>query len=396
MRIPHFKKLFRGKSEDKQAEPTSPKTKRPKVSRCITRIDRYIIKKFLGTYIFSIVLIMAIATIFDFNERIDKFTSSNATWSEIVFDYYMNFIPYLANLFSPLFVFISVIMFTSRLADNSEIIAMMSTGMSFKRLLRPYFISAAIIAAATFTLGAFVIPHGNVARLNFDNTYIHKRSQVTTADKVQLLVDSNVVAYISHYEDGTKTGYDFSLNKFENKKLVSLLTARRVQYDTLSAEKYHWKIIDYTTRVLHGMRERIEHGAEIDSVITMEPSDLMYTRNQQETFTSPELREFINKQKKRGASNIRMFEIEYHKRIATPFAAFILTLIGVSLSSQKRKGGMGIAMGVGLALSFSYILFQTVSSTFAVRAGWHPLVSAWIPNIIFAFIAYYLYHKHPQ
>ena len=362
----------------------------------VTKIDLYIIKKFLGTYIFSIILIMAIATIFDFNERIDKFTSSHATWNEIIFDYYLNFIPYLANLFSPLFVFISVILFTSRLANNSEIIAMMSTGMSFKRLLRPYMISSTIIALATLFLGAYIIPKGNVARLNFDNTYIHKRSQITTAENVQLLVEPNVVAFISHYEDETKTGYDFSLDKFENKKLISHLTARKIQYDTLSTEKYHWKISDYTIRVLQGMREHIFHGEKVDSFITMEPSDFMYTRNQQETLTSPELRTFINKQKKRGAANIKTFEIEYHKRLATPFAAFILTIIGVSLSSQKRKGGMGISMGVGFALSFSYILFQTVSSTFAINAGWPPLLSTWIPNIIFSIIAYILYKRHPQ
>lgn len=362
----------------------------------VTKIDIYIIKKFLGTYIFSIILIMAIATIFDFNERIDKFTSSNATWNEIIFDYYLNFIPYLANLFSPLFVFISVILFTSRLANNSEIIAMMSTGMSFKRLLRPYMISSAFIAIVTLFLGAYIIPNGNVARLNFDNTYIHKRSQITTADNVQLLVEPNVVAFISHYEDGTKTGYDFSLDKFENKKLISHLTARKIQYDTLSTEKHHWKISDYTIRILHGMREHIFHGEKVDSFITMEPSDFMYTRNQQETLTSPELRKFIEKQKKRGAANIKTFEIEYHKRFATPFAAFILTIIGISLSSQKRKGGMGISMGVGFALSFSYILFQTVSSTFAINAGWPPLLSTWIPNIIFSIIAYILYKRHPQ
>lgn len=360
----------------------------------ITRIDRYIIWKFLGTYVFSIVLIMAIATIFDFNERIDKLTSSSATWQEIVFDYYANFIPYFANLFSPLFVFISVILFTSRLAENSEIIAMMSTGMSFKRLLRPYMISAGVIAAVTLALGAYVIPRGNVARLNFENTYLHKHV-ATTADNVQLLVDTSVVAYISHYENDTKTGYDFSLDKFKDKKLVAHLTARRIQYDTLSAEKYHWKITDYTTRVLHGMRERITHGAEVDSVITMEPSDFMYTRNQQETLTSPELRAFIKKQKLRGASNIVPFEVEYHKRWAMPFAAFILTVIGASLSSEKRKGGMGISMGIGLGLSFSYILFQTISSSFAVQGGWPPILAAWIPNIIFAVIAFVLYKRHP-
>lgn len=361
----------------------------------IGKIDWYIIKKFLGTYFFSIALIMAIATIFDFNERIDKFTSSHATWHEIIFDYYLNFIPYLANLFSALFVFISVIFFTTKMADNSEIIAMRSTGMGFRRLLRPYMISATVIAALTFILGAFVIPHGNVERLNFDQQYIHKK-KVTTAENVQLQVDTGVVAYIQHFDNETKTGYNFSLDKFSNKKMVSHLTASTVQYDTLAQRRYKWKIRNYEIRELHGMREKITNGAEVDSIIMMEPSDFMYSRNQQETLTSPELYEFIKKQRMRGAANLSMFEVEFHKRFAAPFAAFILTVIGVSLSCQKRKGGMGLSLGIGMALSFSYILFETVSSTFAVNGGWPPLLSAWLPNIIFSIIAFVLYKRAPK
>lgn len=361
----------------------------------IGKIDWYIIKKFLGTYFFSIALIMAIATIFDFNERIDKFTSSHATWHEIVFDYYLNFIPYLANLFSALFVFISVIFFTTKMADNSEIIAMRSTGMGFRRLLRPYMVSAAVIAALTFVLGAFVIPHGNVERLNFDQQYIHKK-KVTTAENVQLQVDTGVVAYIQHFDNETKTGYNFSLDKFSDKKMVAHLTASSVQYDTLAQRRYKWKIRNYEIRELHGMREKITNGAEVDSIIMMEPSDFMYSRNQQETLTSPELYEFIKKQRMRGAANLSMFEVEFHKRFAAPFAAFILTVIGVSLSCQKRKGGMGLSLGIGMALSFSYILFETVSSTFAVNGGWPPLLSAWLPNIIFSIIAFVLYKRAPK
>lgn len=361
----------------------------------IGKIDWYIIKKFLGTYFFSIALIMAIAVIFDFNERIDKFTSSHATWHEIIFDYYLNFIPYLANLFSALFVFISVIFFTTKLADNSEIIAMRSTGMGFTRLLRPYMISAAVIAVLTFVLGAFVIPHGNVERLSFDQQYIHKK-KVTTAENVQLQVDTGVVAYIQHFDNTTKTGFNFSLDKFSDKKLVSHLTASSVQYDTLAQKRYRWKIRDYEIRELHGLREKITNGSQLDSIIMMEPTDFMYSRNQQETLTSPELYEFIQKQKMRGAANLSMFEVEFHKRIAAPFAAFILTIIGVSLSCQKRKGGMGLSLGIGMALSFSYIMFETVSSTFAVNAGWPPLLSAWIPNILFSYIAFELFRRAPK
>lgn len=394
-----LQKLFATDSEVAQilTEEKEKKVHKEKKGRkpFVGKIDRYIIKKFLGTYFFSIALIMAIATIFDFNERIDKFTSSHATWHEIIFDYYLNFIPYLANLFSALFVFISVIFFTTKLADNSEIIAMRSTGMGFNRLLRPYMISAGVIAVLTFTLGAFVIPHGNVERLNFDQQYIHKK-KITTAENVQLQVDTGVVAYIQHFDNDTKTGYNFSLDKFSDKKLVSHLTASSIQYDTLAQKRYRWKIRDYEVRELHGLREKISNGSELDSIIMMEPSDFMYSRNQQETLTSPELYEFIQKQKLRGAANLSMFEVEFHKRFAAPFAAFILTVIGVSLSCQKRKGGMGLSLGIGLALSFSYILFETVSSTFAVNAGWPPMLSAWIPNILFSIVAFVLYKRAPK
>lgn len=372
-------------------KPVDSKIRKP----ILGKIDFYIIKKFLGTYFFSIALIMAIATIFDFNERIDKFASSHATWHEIIFDYYLNFIPYLANLFSALFVFISVIFFTTKLADNSEIIAMRSTGMGFNRLLRPYMVSAGVIALLSFVLGAFVIPHGNVERLNFDQQYIHKK-KVTTAENVQLQVDTGVVAYIQHFDNDTKTGFNFSFDKFSDKKLVSHLTASSIQYDTLAQKRYKWKIRDYEVRELHGLREKIYKGAETDSIIMMEPSDFMYSRNQQETLTSPELYEFIEKQKMRGAANLSMFEVEFYKRFASPFAAFILTVIGVSLSCQKRKGGMGLSLGIGLALSFSYIMFETVSSTFAVKAYMPPLVAAWIPNILFSIIAFILYRRAPK
>lgn len=361
--------------------------------RFITRLDWYIIKKFLGTYVFAIALIISIAVVFDFNERLDKFIEHAAPWDAIVFDYYMNFIPYFANLFSPLFVFIAVIFFTSKLAENSEIIAMFSSGVSFKRLMRPYLISAAIIAVITYGLGAYVIPKGSVVRLNFEDRYIKPKKR-SSVQNVQLEVADGVVAYIDNYQDYNKTGFRFSLEKFENKKLVSRLTARRITYDTTAVN--NWKIHDYMIRKLDGMREHIIKGEVMDSVINMEPSDFLIMKNQQQVLTSPELKDYIIKQKKRGFGNIKEFEIEYHQRIAISFASFILTVIGASLSSRKTKGGMGLHLGIGLALSFSYILFQTISATFAINGSASPFVATWIPNFLYTFIALYLYYKAPK
>ncbi len=363
--------------------------------RYIKKLDWYIIKKFIGTYIYSIILIISVSIVFDINENLAKFSQYHAPLKAIVFDYYANFVPYFANLFSPLFVFIAVIFFTSKLAGNSEIISMLAAGVSFKRLMRPYMFSCVLITALSYYLSSEVIPHGTVIRQNFETLYKHKKKN-TTSDNVMLQVGEGVTAYIQHYDNTQKKGYGFSLDKFENKKLVSHLTASEIQYDTIADSKYHWTVYRWKERKLKGLREHITSGAECDTMLLMEPTDLVYSKGQQETFTSKELLEYISKQRGRGSGNVVQYEVEYHKRIASSFASFILTTIGVSLSSRKRKGGMGMYLGIGLVLSFAYIMLQTVSATFAIQADTPPALAAWIPNIIFSFIAYFCYRNAPN
>ena len=363
--------------------------------RLLSRLDRYIISKFIGTYIYSIILIISIAIVFDINENLSKFTTLGAPLKAIVFDYYANFVPYFSNLFSPLFVFIAVIFFTSKLAGNSEIIAMLAAGVSFKRLMRPYLLSAALIALVNYYLGSYVIPHGTIVRQDFEAKYKNNK-KITSASNVQLMVGPGVIAYIQQYDNNTKSGYGFSLDKFEKKKLVSHMTASTIRYDSISEDRYHWKAQNYKIRTLRGLREEIKSGAVIDTIIHMEPMDLVYSDGQQETLTSDELRQYISKQIERGSTNVVQYEVEYHKRIATSFASFILTVIGVSLSSRKRKGGMGVYLGIGLALSFSYILLQTISSTFAINADTPPIIAAWMPNVLYAIIAYFCYRQAPN
>lgn len=361
----------------------------------ITRLDWYIIRKFIGTYFFSIALIITISIVYDVNENLAKFTQYHAPLKAIVFDYYFNFAPYLANLFSALFVFIAVIYFTSKLAGNSEIIAMLASGISFKRLLRPYMISCALLSALSYYLSAYVIPHGTIVRHNFETLYQNRKTN-TSAGNIQLVVEPGVIVYIQNYDNNSKQGYGFSLDKFENKKLVSHLTAMEVQYDTISDSKYHWKLYNWKLRKLKGLREYITTGASKDSLIQIEPTDLIYSKGQQETFTSPELKEYISKQINRGSTNVDIYQVEYYKRIASSFASFILTIIGASLSARKRKGGMGMYLGIGLALSFTYIMLQTVSATFAVKDDLSPIIAAWLPNIIFAIIAFICYRQAPN
>lgn len=358
----------------------------------INRLDWYIIKKFLGTYIFMIVLIISIAVVFDINEKIDKFITHNASLQDIIFDYYLNFIPYYTNLFSPLFVFLAVIFFTSKLALNSEIIAILSNGISFTRMMKPYMISALVIALFSFVFGSYIIPPANATRIKFEQNYVDPRKKKTGDRDIQFKVAPGVIVYFGNYDMQTNTGYNFSIDHFDSLQLVSRLTAQSIRYDSA----YHWTIKDYQIRDFDGLKETITQGSSIDTMLQIVPNDFIIANSDQQMMTSPQLRNHVKSQKERGMGNIQAFQIEYHSRIASVFSAFILTLIGAALSARKVKGGMGLNIGIGLALSMAYILFMTVSSTFAVKGGMSPFIAAWIPNFIFILIALFLYKRAPN
>lgn len=359
----------------------------------LKRLDWYIIKKFLGTFFFSLALIIVIIIVFDYNEKIDKFVNSNATTHEIIFDYFVNIAPYYANTFSALFVFISVIYFTSKLAENSEVIAMLAAGVSFGRLIKPYMIAAGLIAMMTYGLSAYIIPNGNAKRLAFEQRHSNAK-KVESGSNVQLKIDDNTIAFIERYESRNNMGWRFMLDKFEDKKLVSHMEAATITYNP--EKPYTWTARRWLIRELKDDKEEIRESRSvpIDTVLPFEPADFLISEGEEETMTSPELSAYIDKQQARGIANIRRFEIEYHKRIAMSFAAFIMTVIGASLSSRKRKGGMGLSLGIGLGLSFSYILFQTISSAFAEHMP--VALAVWIPNILYAILAIILYRKAPR
>ena len=351
-------------------------------------IDLYILKKFLGTFFLSTLLFLAIIAMFDVTEKLDAFLS--APISETVFDYFMSFLPYFALQFIPLFVFISVIFFTSKMAANSEIIAILSSGISFRRLLRPYMIGAAVIAAMTFVLSNYIVPPTNIKRIDYTNKYV-KNKKVESNTNIQLKITPDVVAYIGRFESNNKTGYRFSLYHFDGKELISRMTAQSARYDT--TQMYHWILSDYMIRDFDGMNEKITRGRMLDTIIPFEPRDFMISVNDQETLTTPQLSEYIEKQKMRGVANIKGFEIELERRIAATAAAFILTLIGMSLSARKVKGGMGLNIGIGLGLSFSYILFSTITSSFAISGATTPFIAEEIPNAVYLLIGIYLYYR---
>lgn len=355
------------------------------------QIDRYIIRTFLGTYFFSILLILSIAIVFDINEKIDAFLKPEVTLYEIVFHYYLNFVPYYANIFSPLFVFISVIFFTTRLATNSEIIAMLASGLSFRRLLRPYFVSASVISALSFVLSNYVIPPGNKQRIDFENTYV-KNKRIEYAEGIHLEVEPDVFFFIRSYHAPDKAGFGIALERFEGRDIRSRLTAERAVYDTLG----RWTLYGYRKREFGDYKETLTTGHQLDTIIPIAPADFLVTERDVQTLTSPQLSEYIDKQSERGVGNAKLFAIELHRRYAAVFSAFILTFIGAVLSAKKVKNGMGVNIAIGLLLCMGYILFTTVTSTFAISGGLPPWLAAWLPNFVFVVLALSLWRKAPQ
>jgi lipopolysaccharide export system permease protein len=358
-------------------------------------LDWYIIRQFLGTFVFSLVLILGIAVIFDFSEKIDDFIQKQAPMKAIIFDYYLNFIPYFATLFAPMFVFISVIFFTSRMAVNTEIIAILNSGMSFGRLLLPYFISAAVIALAAFMLQNYVLPHSNIARLDFEEKYYRSSDfRKMNVSSVHRQVYPNVYIYMEQYNKISQSGRNFSMEKFDDQgRLESKMTANMIRWDSTTNK---WGAWWYYIRETDSIGERISSGRRIDTVLNVGPDD--FTRSPQfvYTMTYRELHDYIDVLKSQGSDEIKLYLNEKQRRYASPFAFFILTLIGVSLSSRKIKGGIGMQIGLGLALTFSYILFMQFASQFSLKGDLDPALAMWIPNIIYTFIALGVYWNAPK
>ena len=350
------------------------------------RLDKYIIGKFLGTFVFSIVLIMSIAVIFDLTEKLDNFFENQVSMREIILDYYLNFIPYYMNMFSPLFVFISVIFFTSKLAGDSEIIAILASGVSYHRFMWPYFVSALLLFVFSFWMTGYVIPPASEKMLTFQDKYIEHFSR-ENARNVQMEVEPGTILYIESFQKRTNLGYRASLEHFDGKKLTMRITADRIHYDSA----YNWHFDKYVRRDFDGMRETLTRGTRLDTIIPVLPKELFYTAENAQMMPNPELKQYIEIQRKRGSGNVQAFETEWWKRWASPIGAFIMTLLGVTMSSKKVRGGMGKNLGVGLTLSALYILFSTVSTTFSVNGVLSPFMSVWLPNFIFLAIGIVLY-----
>ncbi len=355
-------------------------------------LDRYIISKFLSTFLFSIVLIISLAIVIDLTEKIDDFFEKEAPLRAIVFDYYFNFIPYYANLFMFLFIFIAVVFFTSKMTQNTEVIAIISSGVSFRRFMMPYFFTAAVLAASSFVLSNFIIPPANRIRLDFEDTYIN--NTFYNRDRhIHRQLSPGVFMYMENFNTRNNVGFEFSLETFEGKELKSKLLATKLQWDTV---KNKWKITKYQIRTFDGDNETLEFGKEIDTTLNISPEDFKRRDTEKAKMDFFELNDYISDAVMRGETNVNNYLLEKHQRIAFPFSTFILTLIGVVISSRKRRGGTGLNIGIGLLLSFMYLFFMQMASQFTIKGNLNPIISAWLPNAVFAIIALFMYRIAPK
>ncbi len=356
----------------------------------IKKIDWYIAKKFISTFFIALILIIGIVIIFDISEKIDYFVKNEAPLNEIIFKYYLNFIPYFANMFSPLFVFITVIFFTSRMAANSEIIAILSGGVSYRRMMVPYIASAVFIALLSLGLNLYVIPKSNVTRLEFEAEYIKRHNTFNLRD-IHYQIAPGQFVYIESFSRWNNTAYRFTIEDIENNKIVKKVSAESAMWDSTDGSWRMRKVLirDYS----RGLDDDIVYKDQVDTVIALKIKDLFNNEKTVESLVIGDLNDLIETQNMRGDANVMYANIELQRRWALPFAAIILTVIGVSLSSRKRRGGIGWNIGLGIALAFSYILFLRFSEMFVYTNTLPPQIALWIPNVLFTLIAVFLYKQ---
>jgi lipopolysaccharide export system permease protein len=359
----------------------------------IKKLDIYILRKFLGTFVFAIGLISIVIIVFDISEKLDSFIKKHVPVHAIIFDYYCNFVPYLVNLFSPLFTFISVVFFTSRLAARSEIIAILSSGVSFRRLLYPYIVGSFMIASLSLYLNHVVIPNANKTRLAFENMYTRDKF-MNVSKNIHKQISPGVYIYMLGFNVDMNQATKFSLEKMVGQELRYKLTAETATWDSV---KKDWKLFNYYTRTIApDGTESLVSGMYKDTVLGFYPTEFKQRVDNVQAMNYKELNEYIDKERMEGSTNLMFYEVEKDQRTAFPFATFILTFIGVSLSSRKVRGGTGLHVGIGLLIAFSFILFMQVSTTFAEGGIISPFVSVWIPNLLYGVLAFFLLRTAPK
>ena len=356
------------------------------------KLDLYIFKKFIGTFFLAISLLVVIVIVFDLSENLDLFLRHNAPWHKVLLEYYVTSIPYYINLFIFLFTFIAVVFFTSKMASHSEVVAILSSGVSFWRFLYPYILAACTLGIMSLYFGNFLIPRTNEIRRNFKNEHMESLIHSTNNNHVQIAKGEYV--YVDGYNIAKDLGYRFCWEKFDENDLKYKLLADIIYHDSVVPNK--WRIDNYTIRRIEGDKEWIEQGRRMDTIINFVPSDLYQMKEDYEEMNYFELRDHISKMKSKGAEGVKAYEVEMHRRWASPGAILILTLIGAALSSRKIKGGMGMHLGLGIVIAFSYILFMQIFKSFGISGNISPFMAAWTPNFMFCILGIYLLKKAPK
>lgn len=356
------------------------------------KLDKYIIKQLLATFFLAIALIILIVIVFDISEKIDDFLERKAPIHDIIFTYYVNFIPYFVNLFGHLFFFISVIFLTSKLASRTEIVAILSAGISFRRFLRPFIVSSILIAILNVYLTNILIPQVNKPRIEFEKVYWrnpYKNQQYN----IHIQLDSKTQIYVQSFNNYNSTAYRFTQETFDSLGICKKISAQNIVYDSI---KKNWILNDFSIRTINGLHEKLETGDKIIMNLKIKPLDLNINAAKVETMTFSELNSFIKREKERGSKNVNTYLLEKYQRLFNPLAFIVLTLIGVSLSSKKTRGGTGLNLALGITLAFSFIMMMKITSVFSTKGNLPPLISVLIPIIVYALIGIFLLRKAPK
>jgi lipopolysaccharide export system permease protein len=361
------------------------------LDRYIKVFDWYIIKKYLGTFVFTIAIFIVVIVVFDVSEKLDNFLKNNVSLHEIIFEYYAGSIPFYIDMLSPLMNFLAVIFFTAKMANQTEIVPVLSGGASFNRFLRPYFLCASLIFIISLVADLYLIPYTNKLKIKFENSYVVMDDP--TKSDVHIQLDKHTFVYMQTFDNSSKTGYQFTMEKFDGDILKEKLTANKIVFDSL---KHVWSIQQYDTRYVNGMREKMIHGDKKDTVLEMRPDDFVLHNNIYSAMSGKELSYNIAKENMRGTGVMNDLLIERYKRFVHPMASFVLTLIGVSLSSRKVRGGVGLPLGIGFFLCFAYIVVDQFAIVFSLKGGLPPIIAVFIPNTLFGLLGYYLLRKAPK
>ncbi len=363
------------------------------------KLDRYILKKFFVTFLFCMLLFTVIAVAVDSSEKADDFVKANLSTGEIITEYYLGFVPFIWNLLFPLFVFIAVIFFTSRMASRSEIIAILASGTSYRRFLLPYFIGGLMLASLLWVGSRYWIPKANSIRSDFQSKYVDTHDPTKQKREIPCMncfyrrTDSNTFIGLRNYDTSSRTARPFFMEKVKGNKVVYNLRAETLKWDTAVNK---WKLFNAAERVIDSMGERLTQRAEMHISINLHPDELRRDDYLKDKLTTPELTKFIRKEELRGTEGLNALKVEEYRRTATPASVLLLTLIGAVIASRRNRGGSGVHLAMGIAIAAMFIMSDRFSTVFATKGNFHPLLAAWLPNIVFAGVAYWLYRKTPK